>query len=226
MAVEQRRCAHLLSERLAMAKLARVRIGPYGYGGITGVKTSLYPNDVNDTAFDDSSEHRSFNSNWTNLSKLKIIGSAQGTWTPFQRQRLVTTTNGFGDFFNNYWSDNGWQMVAIGVPTGLTYIPIWEERIYDPTTKTFYDDNLVQLSGAFSGARSYFSGPGLSPNILWFAPWEPYFPTENVVVNSASTQVMNGTGSYPPYPAPPAKPADYPLRCAYMVYADRLGDVA
>jgi len=183
-------------------------LGNYGDpAGTIGLKTSLPGFDARDLSGDNDSNKRSFNSNWSNLVKLKILGVAQGTSAPVQTHR----PQGAGQ---EQWT-SGWSWVPAAVPTGLTFIPMWEERVYNQASKIFNDDLLFTYSGSIvtnlSGARSYFSGPGLSPNIVWFEPWMGS-PVEAPPVNTSFT-------GFPAFPSQPVSPT-----CAYAIYSNKLGD--
>lgn len=188
-------------------------LGNYGDpAGTIGLKTSIPGFDARDLSGDNDSNKRSFNSNWTNLVKVRLIGVAQGTSHQVQTHR----PQGAGQ---EEWT-SGWDWTPAAVATGLTYIPMWEERVYDQGNKIFYDDKLFDFGGVnvnnLSGARSYFSGPGLSPNIIWFEPWMGS-PVQSPPVNR---NVGAGKG-FPAYPPQPVSPI-----CVYIIYSNKLGDVA
>lgn len=190
-------------------------LGNYGNGTI-GLKTSIPGWDVRDLSQDDNSNARSFNSNWSNLVKIKTIGVAQGTTTPVQTQRP-----GVG---SPAARTSGWGWVPAAVATGLNYIPMWEERVYDQASRIFYDDKLFDFGNStvnnFSGSRSYFSGPGLPPNIVWFEPWMGSL-VQTPAVTTAFGPDPNTYPPFPPFPPQPVSPV-----CAYIIYANKLGDVS
>lgn len=199
--------------------------GDYG-NGTFGVKTSIGLNDVTVLADDNDPDKRSFNSQWTNLCKIKLIGSVSTPWEAFQ-QRTMTFNNGY---YAN--STSGWRQTQIAeVPTGLSYIPIWEDRIYDPANKIFYDDYLYGSNpsgypgSSNSGGRSYFAGLTTSPaNTLFLTPWAN---TAAGVPVSTTASYTDGSTSppYPAYPTPPAKPSVEPAAVC-VIYANKLGDLS
>ena len=153
----------------------RFLAGNYG-NGIQGLKTSLPGYDVTVLADDNNVERRSFNSEWPQLARLKIAGFAAGVWTQQQWRDQASFNPVTGQYqFSRSWS--AWAMrTPIQVATGLTYMPVWEERLYEPALSKVYDDyvypNVTSTTASYSGARSYFSGPGLSPaNTIWFEPF-------------------------------------------------------
>lgn len=215
-----------------MALIPRTLLGPYG-NGIYGIKTSLEGYDV--TVLDDDNDitRRSFNSEWTDVCNIKMIGAAASEWTQYQNQAS-------GQFQPNtpyYYvaSYSGWQQVTpVPIPTGLSYIPIWEERVL-VNGQYIYDDYIYPSTGiqyqAYSGARSYHSGPNTSPaNTLWAIPYNGvpgYSPVQNQ--NQTVYEIDVGSGNpqappYPPYPAYPPKPTNRPV-VIYVVYTNKLGDV-
>lgn len=240
-----------------MVRVPSIRLGNYGNGTI-GLKCSISPYDVTDLADDNNTERRSFNSEWTNLGKVKLIGTAVPTWVPFQ-ERIQNRSGGFDNLWT--WRSNstsGWRAYPVQVPTGLTQMPIWEERIYDAAAKRIYDDFVYPgtsgASSSFSGARSYFAGPGKIPtNTIFFEPFisTPFFDDEgpsaivdengnlfartvdadgNAVVQVTSTNVNFMEPAeyppYPPYPAFPAQPATPTVRSIYVIYSNPLGDIS
>lgn len=206
-----------------MARNPRFYAGPYGDGTI-GLKTSLPGFNVKVLADDNDVTKRSFNSQWPSLCKIKLIGSAMGDWSQYQSQGgIFSPPNG-----TRYYSQSGWMFSdPVQVPTGLTYVPVWEERQYKPATKEIFDDNLVISSSSstissYSGARSYFSGPSTTPaNTIFFTPWTGD-PASAPVANENSFFSSTFVG-YPAYPAYPAKPSYRPY-CLYVVYSNKMGD--
>lgn len=214
-----------------MALVPRIRLGNYG-NGVFGLKTSLPGYDVTVLADDNDVTKRSFNSEWPGLAKLKILGVAESSWTQYQAQGRNQYSSGSTTYSYNF-SQSGWeQATPILVPTGLSFIPIWEERIFDKDNKLFYDDYVYTTSnanqiGSASGGRSYHSGPADPANNIFLLPYR----------NSLSaTQVYNQNNSaiwrtfadppqpYPSYPAYPAQPTNKPAM-AYLIYGNKIGDV-
>ncbi|MGL5166627.1 MAG: hypothetical protein ACRC9K_12140 [Afipia sp.] len=212
---------------------AGILIGNYGDNITHGVKSSLPGFDVRVTAGDNDVTKRSFNSQWPNLCKLKIIGAASSEWTQYQLETYDQQNIGGILYF---WAvrQSGWQQVTpVQVPTGLSYIPIWEERVFDTVGGYFYDDyvNITSSANAqnsYSGARSYHSGPATAPaNTLFFTPYLGV-PTSVGVYNenrSAPWRIGDPQQPFPAYPAYPAKPAYRPTS-AYVIYFNRMGDVS
>lgn len=232
-----------------MARVPSIRLGNYGNGTI-GLKCSISPHDVTVLADDNNTERRSFNSEWTNLCKVKLIGTATPIWVPYQ-ERFQSRDGGVGGLYNwRSWSISGWRAVPAEVPTGLSYMPIWEERLYDFVARRIYDDFVYPgtsgATGSASGARSYFSGPGKAPaNTIFFEPFlnapiiaspSAQFETlvnssmigEFVVRNPGSNVNVAEPAEYPPYPPYPAYPAEpvQTLRSIYVVYSNKLGDIS
>ena len=217
-----------------MTRVAPLRFGDYGNGTI-GVKTSLLPHDVLILADDSDITKRSFNSEWTNLCKIKMIGSIQTEWTTFQRQGFETEWIGDKNY-GRFTAQSGWQQVTpAGVPHGLTFIPIWEERVYDPVNGLIWDDSLYYYSnfsilGSFSGARSYHSGPSTLPaNTLWFMPFEYVAGYGEVYNQNVGPWKWVADPGPPPampgYPGYPVKPT-YKPTSVYLVYSNSMGTVS
>lgn len=210
-----------------MALIPRILGGNYG-DGTFGIKTSLPGYDVSVLADDNDVTKRSFNSQWTNLAKIKIIGVAVAEWVQYQEQGGYTDPPNGTRLFSN----SGWRVASpIIVPTGLSYIPVWEERLFDPGVGYFYDDHVVVTTpnsgqASQSGGRSYHSGPAISPaNSLFISPHianENYAP----VINS-NYYFWNPIGDFPGYPAYPEYPAKptKSLASAYVIYSNKMGDV-
>lgn len=206
-----------------MALIPRLLAGNYG-NGVFGLKASLQGYDVTALADDNDVTKRSFNSEWPGLCKLKILGAAASEWTAYQLQSAS------GPPYYSI-SQSGWrQETPVIVPTGLSYVPIWEERVYDGGY--FYDDYIytggsnVNAQSAFSGARSYHSGPTTSPaNSIFFTP---YSAVPNVAPvfnqNAMPYDPVKPFPGYPGFPAYPPKPTYRPA-LLYVIYSTKLGDV-
>lgn len=219
-----------------MARRPRILLGNFG-NGTFGMKTSTSEFDVTVLADDNDPVKRSFNSQWPNIAKLKMIGVARSEWTQYQYQTPVYNQWSEG---STTWAQSAsisaWQQVSpVAVPTGLTGIPIWEERIFDPATGAIYDDFLYSYAGpsgypsSYSGARSFHSGPATSPaNTLFFTPYLQN-PNAAMVANVAvSARFPAFSGPYippPPYPAFPPKPSAI-IASVYVVYANPMGVVS
>lgn len=208
-----------------MALIPRLLIGNYGDNIKFGLKTSLPGFDVTVSADDNDSQKRSFNSDWTNLGKLKIIGIATSEWSQYQSQGgIVEPPNG-----TRLYSISGWQQsTPVAVPTGLSDIPIWEERVLNSSGEV-YDDYLYASSGSnsqgtYSGARSYHSGPATTPaNTIFMTP---YAGVPNVApVYNENYFYWNPVTPFPGYPGYPAYPAmpTYKPSLAYVIYANPMG---
>lgn len=221
-----------------MVRVPGFYAGPYG-NGLYGLKTSIAPYNVKDVADDHDVERRSFNSNWPNVALFKLAGFAAGIWTT-RRYQLQTALNPVTGLYQYRSSTSAWVLeTPIQVATGLNYMPVWEERLYDPALARVYDDyvygNTPATTVSFSGARSYFSGPGLTPNTLWFEPFSnvtitgqtgttpdgyPMVHAFNVNYNA------DGAPPYPPYPDYPPYPGNTAMGCLYAVYRNKAGDVS
>lgn len=207
--------------------MKRIIMGDYAAGdGVFGIKCSLAGYDVSVRADDQDVTKRSFNSEWTSLCKIKVIGVAQSEWTQYQTQGgILQPPNG-----TRVFSISGWQQVTpVIIPHGFSYIPIWEERLYDPTTKTIWDDYLYPFAqstneASFSGARSYHSGPSTSPqDAIFMTPWtgRPGFDS----VHNENYFFWNPVTTFPGYPAYPAYPTKPTIKPAqiYVIYNNQLG---
>ena len=84
------------------------------YNGAFGLKTATLGNDVTNTTYDNDENKRSFNSQWSNLTKVSQISSI-----------LIP-------------SDGTWSNFALS-PT-LGYTPFFEMRVYDPSVRQIFDD--------------------------------------------------------------------------------------
>lgn len=215
-----------------MRGLPSFRIGNYGDGTI-GFKTATPGNDVLIRADDDDVTKRSFNSEWTNILKIKSIGIVQAVAQQWQSSTVANSVF--------YWY-SGWKWVLPQVPTGLTYIPIWEERGYDSATKTFYDDDSgVANSHVYTGARSWFvpadTTVDMSRRMAFNSPAGADFYPSNTLVFDPNFRRSANPGlaglsyngnvyagqpgqyiGYPPFPATPAPSA----KAAYVLYSNSI----
>ena len=217
-----------------MALIPRVLGGNYG-DGTFGIKTSLPGYDVSVLADDNDVTKRSFNSQWTNLAKIRVIGIAAGEWVDQQYQSYNQYTIG-STIYGERWSVSGWSIInPVIIPTGLTYIPIWEERLYDVDTGYFYDDNVNvvtntpnQTQNSQSGGRSYHSGPSTTPaNSIFVSPHQSnqnYAPVENINKSAPYPAFGGSPPPYPAYPSSPPKPTKI-ISSAYVIYSNKMGDV-
>lgn len=105
-----------------MTLIPRLRLGNYGNGTI-GLKASLPGFDVTVLADDNDGDKRSFNSQWTDITKVALIGYVNAT--------SIGTYN---------------------VPHGLGYMPHFNAHVYAPASKQFADDGWTTLSSQ-SGNR-------------------------------------------------------------------------
>lgn len=212
-----------------MGLIPRILAGNYG-NSVVGLKASLQGHDVTVLADDNDVTKRSFNSEWPGLGKLKIVGVAASEWTQYEVQSIGQYYAGGILYFYTY-SARGWrQETPVPLPTGLNYIPVWEERVYD--SGYIYDDFLFITSNAnaestASGARSYHSGPSTAPaNTIFLTPYVSV-PGVEAVSNqntSAIVQIGQPLPPYPAYPVYPPKPTYRPA-LAFVIYSTRLGDV-
>ena len=216
-----------------MPRRASILGGPYG-DGTYGLKCSRPGYDVLDLAGDNDIVKRSYNSQWTGLAKIKILGAGLADWRQWQE-------HGDQSISRWAWARSGWRRDQswISVPTGLTYMPIWESRPFNPTTNTFLDDyaNVSFYSDygftTTSGGRVRFPSPlsGSTTNTLLFSPWEDY--TNRPVSGVSSTYAgighnvynENTNGFIGVYPEYPAMPSD-DLGVAYVIYRNKLGDAS
>jgi len=215
-----------------MPRRASILGGPYG-DGTYGLKCSRPGYDVLDLAGDNDIVKRSYNSQWTDIAKIKIRGVGLADWRAYQE-------HGFQGTKVWEWARSGWRRDQswIVVPTGLTYIPVWEARLFNPVMGVFLDDhcNLSFYADygytSTSGGRARLAGPGssMAPNNIAFSPWEDYTTVKRPnatgydgVTHNVSSYIENTPiGTYPPFPA---KPAD-DLGMAYVVYRNKMGDIA
>lgn len=203
----------------------RLLLGNYGEGTF-GIKTSTPGHDVTVLADDNNVLKRSFNSEWTNLCKIKLIGVATTPWFQYQAQ-----VYGYDPYAGRTTmsAQSGWRTnTTTQVPTGLSYIPIWEDRCYETSTKTFYDDDLRAFDNgsSYSGARSYFSGPTMTPaNTLTFTPWRSNLRSLDVYNENSRYPGPVNDQWFPAYPAYPPMPTHAPA-IVYVVYANKIGDVS
>ena len=212
-----------------MSLFKRILAGNYGDGTI-GLKTSLPGFDVSVRSDDQNTERRSFNSEWVDVCRVAFVGFA--TVPAVQRRTRVGVPGGATSL--SQWVVNQ----EIIVPTGLSYMPVWEERIYDIGSKRFYDDKIAasffytQLGTpssptfvpneiTYSGARGFFYGlGGTRSNAFKFRPYQISPSSDGELSNSeisdANPYVISQTSnvntstnsSIPPFPPYPAYPPD------------------
>ena len=137
-----------------------IHLGDYGDGTI-GLKTSLHGYDVTVRGDDDDVTKRSFNSEWVGLLKVRSVGAVSSTPVPYQWHQYNT----WGSTITQIWrSGFYWQLPVVPLP--FDYIPIWEERCFNPTTKTFFDDDANPAADSagyppyyntWSGGRSWIT---------------------------------------------------------------------
>lgn len=216
-----------------MTDIPRVLFGDDGEGTFV-VKCSTPGNDVRNLADDFDGQKRSFNSQWPNIAKIKLLGTASCGWTITYSQTLNMFAVGSTTYAQR-GSVTSLVPVRIAVPTGLTYIPAWEERIYSSVNRYIYDDycyaSVAPVSGiqsALSGGRSYHSGPSTTPASTIFL--EPFTNTynngqvQNIAWSAAYPAFGGSAPPWPPYPSVPI-PGDPPAS-VYVVYSNKMGDVA
>lgn len=241
-----------------MSKIPRILAGNYGAGsGVRGIKTSYAGYDVTVRADDQDTTRRSFNSEWSSLCKVKIIGAATQVYVPYQARDVVyqvSNASGYNIYYTTSRSMTGWQLLPIEVLTGLNYMPVWEERCYEPDSGLIWDDRAkVSFSDdylwvygigyahyygdhCFSGARSWFAGPGApTANTINLEPWDrnslvgQAIPSQLVVNTNANTDLSEGgypAPRYPGYPTAPPYPSTAIPYCAYAIYTNKLGDIS
>lgn len=217
-----------------MAVIPRSLFGRFGGGSsVIGVKTSLIGYDVTVLADDNDTTKRSFNSEWLNMCKLKSIGFAQTQWTTFS---LVGIDFIFVSGIQYFQKVNrfGWEQVTpTYVATGLTAIPIWEERTYSLANKIFDDDKLVPYSnsnstGSSSGGRSFHVGPSQSPaNSLGFRPFDGDANAVQIYNQNVSVYYRS-SDPIPPDPPTPALPTlpTYKPTSVFVIYSNTMGVVS
>lgn len=229
-----------------MTKTPTIYIGPYDDGQPI-LKTALLGFDVTNSADDNDIRRRSFNSRWDHVENILMIGVATSSWVSYdgqRRSRVQSPSSGY--YFSFSYSERGWRATPAIIPTGLSYVPIWEDRFYDSATKTFSDDSVWQHTGwsggIYSGSRLAHSGPSSSfPTgcLLAFSwhrserdTWRLNLAglndelVRNVNVNQDAA--FDGYPPYPAYPAYPTRPDEPPAHeneLSYIVYNDNLGPV-
>lgn len=134
-----------------------IHLGDYGDGTV-GLKTSLPGYDVTVRGDDNDVEKRSFNSEWADLLKVRAFGVVSSTPKKQEWYCYNSFDPGAGTpFVDETWNQSWYWSLPI-VPLPVDYIPLWEERIYDPTTKLFYDDDCLSTSARdWSGGRSWIT---------------------------------------------------------------------
>lgn len=215
-----------------MSLIPRVKGGNYG-NGTFGIKASTPGYDVTILADDNDPIKRSFNSQWPSLAKLKVVGVGLAVWTQKQYQTINQYSIG-STVYAERWSVSSWVMeTPIQIPTGMSAIPIWEERLFDIDSSTFYDDHVFVAGSppnqSSSGGRSYHSGPTDIPaNTIFLTPYianEKYAEVANINKSAPYPAFGGSAPPYPSYPAYPAKPSTK-IACAYSIYSNALGVVS
>lgn len=136
-------------------KQPRIFLGDYG-DGYNGLKTSIYGNDVTVRADDFDATKRSFNSEWVDLTKIKMVGVVSSTPIPYQYHTY--NTGGGAAILEQWYQGYYWQLPVIPLP--MNYFPLWEERGYNSTSKIFLDDDQQYTSNTIN--------LGLPDYPIWF----------------------------------------------------------